>query len=339
MSDHDDMKSILQNELAAEPRFDSSKSGGAIKTVMGAFDRRLKQAERIVWLYIYGCTAVAIASIYLFYEATSLKAAMAFGFLFVLGIETSVLVKLWYWIANAKISLQKDMKLLRMQGLAGAAPEEEGAGTLPPAQALSKVERGFWLTGLIAICLGIAAIYLWMGGHGWTSGVTMRSERTVTLEADGNASIESRYSFPNETLFPLETWSMFSDGDEWQSEYRDFQGHKLETTKAPEGKGRRETIKLAEPVAPGQRLLLKDSAKSPHCAKEENGVWTYRDGQSWGYSRCEYYQSVALPKGATVVEVSPKPNGYGTRDGLPAVLFSRVTGPGANFKITIKYRL
>ena len=62
----------------------------------------------LTWVYIIAGVAVMIFSCNSLLAATSTKAIVGFGVVLLVAYETTILVKLRYWIVNTKFTLLRD---------------------------------------------------------------------------------------------------------------------------------------------------------------------------------------------------------------------------------------
>jgi hypothetical protein len=94
-------------------------------------------------------------------SARDLRTAIAPAFAGVLAVQGLVVMKLWYWVVNTKLSILKEVRLLRIEvgsPEAGTPGIEEGltAGPLLTPE-LPRWEGVAWRLGIVMVCL---AVYL-----------------------------------------------------------------------------------------------------------------------------------------------------------------------------------
>lgn len=76
--------------------------------------------------------------------------------IFILAFETTVLIKLWYWMVNTKLGILREVKLLRLDLAAqkgSLVALETIASVESPTKApgVHKRERAIWFGALIAV--------------------------------------------------------------------------------------------------------------------------------------------------------------------------------------------
>ena len=245
-------------------------------------------------------------------------------------------------IASTKISLLKEMKLMRLERLglpgddiASAARKSAfaGASTRP---ALSAGETVRWFAALLLAAMASAIAAFWL----WSPGGTLTDESHVTLLADGSGTDVSKTSYPYFGWLPMTSSSIWTGlGPYTITHWIDNQGRDLPMTVATIDGNRKYTVELAEPVMPGEQVRETRIGESPKMAKEADGLWTFQGDPMYGYQKNIYLVTVQLPKGAEIVSVDPKPAEEFVRDGQPTVRFQAIRDFNQKFEHKVEYRL
>jgi hypothetical protein len=342
------------NSTEARPAgsFDTDRAARLRTQAQDAFLAKYRKIERITWVYLLGCVLVAWWCVRQFLAADDVRSWIIWSVIFILAFETTVLIKLWYWVVNTKLAVLREVKLLRMdlalhKGSAEALEEIARVESPTRVPGLSKLERAAWIGALIAVGLLFGAgIGRHVDRHYRAAG-QMISERTVTLAADGQAQVETTYELTNTTSRTLKKFTIYSGGiitnTAWipatESPWSDGQQRKLAVRREPDphGPNWRDVIQLLDPVPPGQWFRLSTTSARP--ARRENGVWVFSLDQNWGYRRNFYRDTVALPPGAELVSAEPAPVTQQQREGKTVLHFEGERGSGAKWVYTVKYRL
>ena len=340
----------------SEPRcaagFDANKAARLRAQAQDAFLAKYRKIERIAWAYLLGCLAVAGWCVRRFLEADDVRSWILWGVLFLLAFETTVLIKLWYWVVNTKLAVLREVKLLRMDlALHKGSQEmiEDIARLEAPTKApgLSKWERRAWFGAIILVSLIAGGEVGRLGDRYYCALGQMTCERKVTLATDGKAQVETTYELANNTGRTLEEFTIYSGGtitntqciSREESPWSDGQQRKLAVRREPDpnGPNRRDVIQLHDPVPPGQRFKLSTLFTWP--ARRENGIWVFTLDQNWGYRRNLYRDTVVLPPGAELISAEPAPVGQEQRYGKTELRFAGERGAGAKWVYEVKYRL
>jgi len=110
-----DFDKEIGNALRKGNHFDSKRGEKLRKEIIQMFDEKLKKVERITWMWIVGTVIVAMMAGSGFSIARDTQGLILFAGLFFIAILTQVLIKLWYWIMNCKLSVLKEIKQLELQ--------------------------------------------------------------------------------------------------------------------------------------------------------------------------------------------------------------------------------
>ncbi|HOW63902.1 MAG TPA: hypothetical protein P5186_00745 [Candidatus Paceibacterota bacterium] len=341
------------NSSEARPAgsFDAERAARLRTQAQDAFLARYRKIERITWIYLLGCLLVAWGCVRQFLAADDVRSWIVWSVLFILAFETTVLMKLWYWVVNTKLAVLREIKLLRLDlALQRGAAEvlDDIARVESPAKApgLSKGERYAWLGGLILVSLvcGIG-VGRQVDRHYRAAG-QMTAERVITVAADGAARVEATYELANTTSRALKDFTIYSGGaiintqsiPAEASPWTDGQGRKLAVRREPDPRGpnRRDVIQLLDPVPPGQRFKLSNIFAVS--ARRENGDWVLALDQNWGYRRNFYRDTLVLPPGAELVSAEPAPGSQEQRNGQTVLRFEAERGRGEKWICTVKYR-
>lgn len=342
------------NSTEARPAgsFDAERAARLRTHARDAFLAKYRKIERIAWVYLLGSLIVAWWCVRQFLAADDVRSWILWGVIFILAFETTVLIKLWYWVVNTKLAVLREVKLLRMDlalHKGDSAAFEEIAHVESPTRApgVSKWERGAWLGALVMVGLLFGAGIGRQVDRYYRATGQLTAERTITLGADGKAQVEATYELANTTSRTLRDFTIYSGGiitnTQWipaaESPWSDGQQRKLAVRREPDphGPNRRDVIQLLDPVPPGQRFKLSNVFAWP--ARRENGVWVFTLDQNWGYRRNFYRDAVILPPGAELVSAEPAPVTQEQREGKTVLHFEGERGSGAKWIYVVKYRL
>lgn len=322
--------------------FDPERGRSAMNAALQHYRKSMKRVERVTYAYLAATVVVALIAVSRFTSpGAGVKELIAWAVLFLLAIQTQVLMKLWYWVMNVKTGILREIKLGQLSGTpAESGQRGESAYSPMPLSDATRLERWARLAGLGLVALATLYFFPLHGNFDAPDpGSSMQCEQTVTLGPGGSVLSVARFSLPNTGAFPMESLSLYSDASDYEMAYEDFLGRPVSVTSAPEGQGKRSQLKLPEPIMPGERLFLKRRASSEGMATQQDGIWTWVDGQSWGYATSRYDYVVTLPPGAELVSATPRP-WCTTREGDAQSLHIRATrNSGEQLKIEVQYRL
>jgi hypothetical protein len=183
MSEHENQ---WAKALATNGTYAAAKAKEASEAAVSEYVSGLKRTERVLWIYLMICVAVAVFAGEHFVFATSNKAMMGCGIAFLVALETTILVKLWYWIVNTKLTLQKEIRQSRIQGTtpesAAYAPTWLGEMSLG-RPGLSPWERRAWFLALVVVAVASAFLTQRYSDSIWPSNMARFDGAPVTIEA------------------------------------------------------------------------------------------------------------------------------------------------------------
>jgi hypothetical protein len=334
MSEHENQ---WTKALAENGTYDLEKARQAGETAASQYLTGLKKTERILWIYLVGCVIVAVVAFDSLVFATSNKAMMASGMIFLVAIETTILMKLWYWIVNTKLTLQKEIRQSQLQR---TVPDSTAYSPTWFAEmslgkpGLSRWERMAWL---IALTLGAAAT----SGHFTYSAVTAPTQATVSesirLSPNGTSSSKSDVSY--RTRRPVESIPFYCGCESATFCWLDERGRQLPFDVATTGGQRCFTVYLIEPVGMGEWLRYTEITEVPSMATCQGDLWTFENGFTWGFSSNRFLATVELPRGAKVVSVDPQPVQQSVDNDVTKLVFSAARDAGSRFQYKVQYRL
>jgi hypothetical protein len=339
------------------PGFDPERASRLRAQALDLFQGQARKISRhmLVWLLV--CMVFACLTMVLFAASTDVKSWILYGVLFLVMIESTILIKLWYWVVNSKLSVLRQVKLLRMDLAVqkGSTEALEELATLEsPLQpmGISKWERRIWHAAVMALALVMGAVIATSQGNFRfiLSTLSVNDLRNkVILNADGSAQEELEWEMQNRSLAPLTEFPLFNGGSVTQttlipagdSPYSDGFGQKLAGRREPAGPNHRDVIQFVAPIPPFGRFTLKSSSPWPwHTrATREGEAWTVTETLGPSSVRTRYIQTVALPPGGEIVSVDPLPKAQSNQGERVVLRLESEPKAGQQWKWTVKYRL
>ena len=334
----------LREALAQNGAYDPEQAEQLRNKTVGTFKAKMRKVERYLWVYICLCCWLVVFTLFHFMQSSTTKALLFYGILMLVFFETTILMKLWYWIMNNKISVLKAIKQIELGG-AEITTEGPERGNVPlgPLAGLSRRERAVWWVVLITGGVLVGAVKGpevsdAVGAWDLDQGGTLTSEGYITLAPDGGGWAVTEMSLVHEGVLALRGFS-FHAPKSTKIRFTDGRGREMPFTTSPQNGHVRYDVRLLRPVMPGRRFSYTRLSECPSSATEEGGVWTYSADLSYGYDTNEFSQTVVLPEGAQIVSLNPWPVAKFTLSNRPTVRFEATRGHNDPFKYTVQYRL
>jgi hypothetical protein len=333
----------LTKALAQNGAYDSEKAEELRTKMVGAFEAKMRKVKRYLWAYMCLCCWLVVFTLFHFMQSSSTKALLFYGILMLVFFETTILMKLWYWIVNNKISVLKAIKQVELGEAATAAGTERGKHLDGPLVGLSRRERRVWWAALIAGGALIGALKgIEISGavdpRGLNTGGTLTSEGCITLASDGSSSAVTEMSFVFEGAFARRGFN-FHAPKSAKIRFTNGRAREMPFTTSQHNGHVRYDVRLPRPVMPGRRFSYTRLGEYPNSATKEGRIWTYSSDIGYGYDTNEISQAVVLPEGAEIVSVNPWPVSTFTLQGKPTVRFKGTRARNETLKYTIQYRL
>ena len=340
------------SEFRSAGSFDAEKAARLRAQAQDAFLAKNRKIVRMTWGYLLFCTVLAWLCVRNFFATGDVQSWILYGVLFLVIIEGTILMRLWYWVVNSKLAILREVKLLRMdlalhRGLLETLEDVARVESPWLHHGITKWESYAWRAAIIAVAVLIGAEIAKFSERHFSASGQMRSDRTATLTADGTAQVETTYELANSTSRTLKEFTIYSGGaitnTQWipaaESSWMDGQQWKLAVRREPDpnGANHRDAIQLREPVPPGQRFTLKGACTM--AARRENGMWVFKLDQNWGYRRNWYRDTVVLPAGAGFLSSEPAPVSQEQRDSTTVLRFEGERDSGEKWAYVVKYRL
>ena len=340
MSEHDETlrKALEENARLRSEREESLRQGASAE-----YSAHLRAAERIYWIYALACVALGVSAINSFFFAPGFDTKTMIGCAVVILViyATTVLMKLWFAVAAMKMSVLKDMKLLRLEvaRLAEAVGVERPAEPLvkyEPLRGASKRERWLWLAACVVVAMAISS---WTGQElGGASGKVVDAT-TVTLAADGSATTVTEIEHPYYSRLLVSRQFPFFAPKGTRIRFLDPWGRDLPIKVIETGGHTRHEVTLTDPVFANGMMRYSRISETPSAATRQDGVWTYKNDIMYSKPENWFTITVCLPKGAKLVSAEPSPSLEFEQDGRTAVQFLGTRQKNERFAYSVKYEL
>ena len=111
----DNLENELKKVLSTEGRFDTAKAEIIRKETVQMFEEKLKRVKAITWAFLVIDAVIMYALAKSFLRSEDTKTTIMLAVIFLVVYESTVLIKLWYWIMNNKLNVLKEIKQLQLQ--------------------------------------------------------------------------------------------------------------------------------------------------------------------------------------------------------------------------------
>jgi hypothetical protein len=115
----------LNKVLGQNGDFDVNKSEILRKEIVQMWcDKNLLRAKLVFWIFFLLSLGMMAGGYIGLRSAENTKEMLSWVIFFMIGFNSTILMKLWYWVVDAKLNVQKEVKQLQLQ-IAELADKEQ----------------------------------------------------------------------------------------------------------------------------------------------------------------------------------------------------------------------
>jgi hypothetical protein len=123
-----DLEKELRKVLRTKGDFDVGKAEARRKEIeqmiLHKYELDFFKVKVVYWIFFVLCLGMMAGGYIGLRSANDTKAMLCWVIFFMIGFNSTILMKLWYWVVDTKLKVLKEMKQLQLQvaGLAGKEP-------------------------------------------------------------------------------------------------------------------------------------------------------------------------------------------------------------------------
>jgi hypothetical protein len=124
----DNFEKELKKVLEKKGDFDVTKSETLRKEIVQMWcDKNLLRAKLVFWIFFLLSIGIMVGGYIGLSSAANTRGMLSWVIFFMIGFNSTILMKLWYWVVHTRINLQKDLKQIQLQiaELAGKESPDE----------------------------------------------------------------------------------------------------------------------------------------------------------------------------------------------------------------------
>lgn len=112
----DNLEQELKKVLEKNGDFDFNKSETLRKEIVQMwFDKNMRKTKIIFWIFYLCSIGMMIGGYIGLRTAASTVGMLSWVLFFMIGFNSTILMKLWYWVIDTKLNVLKEMKELQLQ--------------------------------------------------------------------------------------------------------------------------------------------------------------------------------------------------------------------------------
>ena len=112
-----ELKKAFKSELGFEPSKVESerKEIGQMKLIFERFVKDIRQARLVFWIFFLLSVGMMAGGYIGLRSATDTRGMLSWVLFFMIGFNSTILMKLWYWVVDTKFNVLKEIKQLQLQ--------------------------------------------------------------------------------------------------------------------------------------------------------------------------------------------------------------------------------
>jgi hypothetical protein len=112
-----ELKNTLKSEFGFYPGDDESKRKemDQMKLLFERFVNNIQQARLVYWVFFVVSVIIMFIGLSLLFKLSNPNELAVALFVALLGFNSTILMKLWYWTMNTKFDVLKELKQLQLQ--------------------------------------------------------------------------------------------------------------------------------------------------------------------------------------------------------------------------------
>lgn len=114
-----DIEKELKKALRKNGRFDADKNAARRKEIeqmiFQKYETDVFKVKVVFWIFFVLSLGMMAGGYIGLRSANDTKAMLCWVIFFMIGFNSTILIKLWYWVADTKLNVLKEMKQLQLQ--------------------------------------------------------------------------------------------------------------------------------------------------------------------------------------------------------------------------------
>jgi hypothetical protein len=112
----DKLEKQLKKVLEKNGIFDVSKSETLRKELIQMWcDKNLQRTKLVYWIFFLLSLGMMVGGYIGLRSAGNTRGMILWAIFLMIGFNSTILMKLWYWVVDAKLNIQKEVKQLQLQ--------------------------------------------------------------------------------------------------------------------------------------------------------------------------------------------------------------------------------
>jgi len=112
-----ELTELLKNESGLEASKDETarKEMYQMKLFFERFVKNIRRARLVFWIFFLLSLGMMVGGYIGLRSAGNTRGMISWAIFLMIGFNSTILMKLWYWVVDAKLNVQKEVKQLQLQ--------------------------------------------------------------------------------------------------------------------------------------------------------------------------------------------------------------------------------
>lgn len=114
-----DIEKELKKVLNANDGFDADKNAARRKEIeqmiVQKYETDMFKVKVVFWIFLALSLGMMVVGYIYFRSAVDTRGMLNWVLLFMIGFNSTILIKLWYWVCDTKLNVLKEIKQLELQ--------------------------------------------------------------------------------------------------------------------------------------------------------------------------------------------------------------------------------
>ncbi|UCD28687.1 MAG: hypothetical protein JSV03_16680 [Planctomycetota bacterium] len=280
-----DANDELRKKIFEDKPINNSQAEEFKASILRQYERKQKKLVVATLVQLLIMASIAFVGCYMLGRVDNIKLMLGALLVILIGFESTILIKLWYWIVASSNNVLQDVKRLQLLTL-GQLPVDQTESSLA-SDTMSVAKKSLWdrinlkvlnlISMIILIGFSLAGTFIYVA-PAFNVRSFGRFEEHIQIAADGSCTATIRTKYRYAGLTPLEAIKIRSSQPFGEVTWHDKEGNKLVHEVQQDKDCYLCTVHLNHPIFRDEQVDIRASNMSlGKLAKKENGVWVIDD--------------------------------------------------------------
>lgn len=110
-----ELTELLGNESGFVPGMDESTRKEMVKMISHKFESDMSKVKIVFWIFLFVSVAMMVGGMIFLTQEKGTRGMLFAVVVALIGYNSTILMKLWYWVVSTKLGILKEIKQLQLQ--------------------------------------------------------------------------------------------------------------------------------------------------------------------------------------------------------------------------------